>query len=535
LLANPAPQAVDALRQYLPVSGTLRVGIIAALGERRDVAAVKELIDEAAKPETEVRLAAMAALAEIGDPRAEAALADGWRRGSVADRRRAMAAYLRLAERLREDNREQVSDQIYGRVLAMSGDTGLLAAALRGLAVAGSARHVPAMVELLLGDLPILRAEAAKALATMPDGKVTPALVERYQLLAPRQRTDLLYVLAGRHDEIARQALDAAAQEMDAEVRVTALHLLGRLDDPAQETWLLTAAREGTNRVHPIALGAYLRLAQASLEAGDRERASTMFRGALVLARTADLRRTALHGLGQVGGDEVLPALRRCLSDPAIRVEAVRSLAGLALRLAPDQAADALREALSLGPPGDLIGPLVDRLKQRGEQVDPARAAGFVTTWWVAGPYPGTAMDKVWPPEQGVQLDQPLSLGDADGRWQRHHTDDTQGRLELTALLAPHDNVTAYFYTEVTVDRAHDVMMRTGTDDALRGWLNGEVFVFFGEPRGLQVDQDVATAHLQAGVNHILLKINQGGGGWGGCLRLTDPDGRGIVFTQREE
>lgn len=67
LLANPTPAAVKALRDALPkAKGLLRVGIIQALGIRKDRAAAQVLLAETRSADPAVRKAATEALHRIG-------------------------------------------------------------------------------------------------------------------------------------------------------------------------------------------------------------------------------------------------------------------------------------------------------------------------------------------------------------------------------------------------------------------------------------------------------------------------------------
>jgi hypothetical protein len=79
------------------------------------------------------------------------------------------------------------------------------------------------------------------------------------------------------------------------------------------------------------------------------------------------------------------------------------------------------------------------------------------------------------------------------------------------------------------------VLLKTGSDDGMKCWLNGKVVHAYANPRSLTVDEDSVEAQLAAGVNRILVKVANGGGGWVCCLRITDRDGRPLAFEQREE
>jgi len=194
-----------------------------------------------------------------------------------------------------------------------------------------------------------------------------------------------------------------------------------------------------------------------------------------------------------------------------------------------------LISAVESGAPREASQSAVAKLRELGVDFDPARASGFVTTWWVIGPFPGGNVDTEYPPEGGVDLAAAVQAGDREARWQQHHTGDFEGIVNLLPLLDPNQNVTAYLYAEVNVDAAQDVLLKMGSDDGMVCWLNGERIHRAPQPRSLTVDQDTVEARLNAGANKVLLKVAQGGGDWSCCLRLTDRDGKAIQFAQREQ
>ena len=64
-----------------------------------------------------------------------------------------------------------------------------------------------------------------------------------------------------------------------------------------------------------------------------------------------------------------------------------------------------------------------------------------------------------------------------------------------------------------------------GSDDGVKAWLNGEVVHSNNMDRGEAADQDTAPIRLKKGVNQLLLKITQGGGGLSACARIVGSDG----------
>ena len=154
----------------------------------------------------------------------------------------------------------------------------------------------------------------------------------------------------------------------------------------------------------------------------------------------------------------------------------------------------------------------------------PSFEGGFVREWLVAGPYPnagGAGLDV-------RRFDEASSLpeaGEAAGnrRWQRVET----GRdvLDLAAGLSPRERVTAYAHVYVRSPRARTARLFLGSDDGVRVAFNGREVWRHRVDRGTRPDQDSLLLSLKAGWNRLLFAVDQGGGAWGLCARLTRADG----------
>jgi len=539
LAANLSADALKALRDALPkTQGASKVSVIEALGQRRDGAATALLIPEAKSGDAAVRMAALAALGRIGDPKAEPVLAAALVQDAPRDRREAFDAYMDLGEQLATTGKGAEALKVYATGLqAASTDAGKCAA-LAGIAQVGWAKDVPTVMAFLADPSPAVRRSAQLCLVHMPDPKTADALAEAMKSATPAEKSGLLRVLAERKEPAAAKAIEEATSDPSAEVRVTAFQLLGKLTDPAMEKTLLEAAEKGSDAIKPVALEAYLKLADSRRDA-DRDTALAMYTRGLDLASSDSLRRVALGGLAAVAGEESLPKVEPLLTNDALKSEALRAYVGIAARMADagqrDRAIEMLRKALELGPSRDVSGTTVAKLRDLGIKIDPAQAAGFVTTWWIMGPFPGPEIDTKQPPEDAVDLGAKVRIGDREVGWLKHHTTDMQGVVDLDAMLTPNDNATAYMYAEVSVDRDQDVLLRTGSDDAEKVWVSGKEVFRFPSPRSLVVDQDTIKAHLNAGVNKVLMKVVEWGGGWEACLRITSPDGKPIRFEQKED
>jgi hypothetical protein len=85
-----------------------------------------------------------------------------------------------------------------------------------------------------------------------------------------------------------------------------------------------------------------------------------------------------------------------------------------------------------------------------------------------------------------------------------------------------------YLKTAVESAEEQEVLLEMGSDDGVKAWLNGEEIHANNAGRGVTPGEDKVKTKLKAGENVLLLKITQGGGGWGACARFRKPDGSQI-------
>ena len=137
----PGPEAVQALRESLPkLSGRQKVGVIAALGARRDPQAAPLLATLPADPDREIAGAAAAALGRIGTPEAGEALRKSLSDAVEAVRSALADGCLACAERLAAGGRAIEARALYEALAASPQPEHVHAAARRGLSAAPSSR-----------------------------------------------------------------------------------------------------------------------------------------------------------------------------------------------------------------------------------------------------------------------------------------------------------------------------------------------------------------------------------------------------------
>jgi len=173
--------------------------------------------------------------------------------------------------------------------------------------------------------------------------------------------------------------------------------------------------------------------------------------------------------------------------------------------LTPTPMGSTVRSWLLCGPfpcdPGDL-----DRVRRTAHDTDLLAASGG---------------------ESGVRPEdgQPAPGTPGTPPWLYHESPaDSLDFLKALAERPPHENVVAYAYAVVQSDRAQDAWLAVGSDDTVKAFVNGQCVLDRYEFRALTKDQDVVPVKLAAGRNPLLLKVLNGGGGWGATCRVFTSD-----------
>ncbi|HTV22060.1 MAG TPA: serine hydrolase [Polyangiaceae bacterium] len=106
-------------------------------------------------------------------------------------------------------------------------------------------------------------------------------------------------------------------------------------------------------------------------------------------------------------------------------------------------------------------------------------------------------------------------------------TDENSG-VDLQAFYKDDtDRKVAYAYGELEWPRTEVVPASFGSDDGAAIWINGQrVHRVVTNARGVDPDGDHFSAPLRAGKNSVLVKVENGTGGWGFALTLLDAEGR---------
>ncbi|MCH2100767.1 MAG: hypothetical protein MK209_02445 [Planctomycetes bacterium] len=161
--------------------------------------------------------------------------------------------------------------------------------------------------------------------------------------------------------------------------------------------------------------------------------------------------------------------------------------------------------------------------------------------WWLLGPFEHEVGTTSVVPDQKVEREfkkmkagKPFGELDQDYRgkgkstiiWTRYGTPRLDqpdlGLIDFNlAVPAPtgidnwNSNAVAYLYREVSALRPVEVEIMCGSDDGIRAWVNGELKLSRNSARGVNVRDERIKLKLKEGINHLVFKVNNGGGAWG--------------------
>ncbi len=546
-------------KRLSPAAQVALLRVLIARKEKVDpagVIAVLQSSDETA------RIAALECLAEIGDESAAPALADSLKKPEGPERSAATHALIRLKapkglawlhqtvakDDLNPDYRcvliaavgernDPGSTALLSDILKRNQPEDVRVASFKALGRLAQLESLPALLAGVDKESGKDRDAAEVALGKLRD-EATEPMIQALAKATPFQKAALLKALGLRKSPKITALLMEGYASADGRVKAAAVEGLRRLADPTTLKALEEAAAKGP--AQNVAAAGMIRIAE-KIEKDNRAEALRVYQQALKWAPQDRERQAALNALARLADASSFDVVRPFLTEGNVKAQAAEAMMAIGVTLGDDRKTDgieAIKTALAISPSSRLAKPATEKLIKWGVAIDPAREAGFVTHWWVIGPFPNPEkkmFDQKYTPEDTVDLAAKIKVGDHDLAWKKVHITSFEGILDLREAVAGADNVGCYCYAEVASDKAQDVLFKMGSDDDIICWVNGAKIHANKVDRGLGVDSDVVKARLNQGTNRILLKVLNSGGPWQACLRITTPENQPLKLEQRQK
>ena len=503
-----------------------------------------EMLAKTAKHADEgIRVAAIEGLGLIGEMVGEPAILDAIREGTPKVKAAAFRSCLALGLARLQAQEGTVARGVCERALELAADDSQRAAALSALGRVGDPDSLPRIAACLKAEAPLVRRAAYAALAQMKGSAGTNAIADALPGAPADAKPLLLHALGTRREPGVARLLAAAARDADETVALAAIGALDDLGEPGATPDLLDVAERARDvAVRAAAVRVAIRLAGALAERKQGAAASEAFRRALRLVHDDADRAECLRGMGKAADPkavDTLLAIAEKKDDPLrdLALEACLAVAEGAVAAGNHAAAAAAyKRVADLQPADSIAGEVMRKLAALGFPYNVASRQGFITSWWMIGPFPApdfNAAKKAWFPQQEVALGKTY---DAEGRklnWTLVHSDDPKGAMRLKDKFQPTEKAVAYGYVELVADAPREVRLNVARDDGLSVWLNGQALYDVHDAHGLAAGETAVDARLVPGVNRLLVKTSNGGGPWEFSVRLTDRAGKPLGGEQK--
>ncbi|MBN2104901.1 tetratricopeptide repeat protein [bacterium] len=178
-----------------------------------------------------------------------------------------------------------------------------------------------------------------------------------------------------------------------------------------------------------------------------------------------------------------------------------------------------------------LLADLYMRTGNHSGASEQVRTAGMPldSLWFVIGPFENRdGFNRRFPPEKEFDIDRTYQQNRRLIRWKRLDDGYYDGYIDLKNQFIKSEWSVAYGVIHIESPEEKEVQFRTGSDEGIKIWLNGEEVWRLNRIQDAIIDDQITPVILQPGNNQVLIKICNRYRNWGFYFRVTDDKGKGI-------
>lgn len=415
---------------------------------------------------------------------------------------------------------------------AKEDDQGIRLAAYWAMGELNNADAVDNLIAVLSGVEEIDARAAEDALRKFRGKASREAMVDHLDKVDENVQVILLNVLADQRKADIADTFAKYAQSNNSDVRLAAVNALTSVPSEAGLDVFREYARSDDEGIRQSAIRGMVSVA---VQRDDKGAALDLLDEAMEAAQSSGMKQEVLRGYGQIDSIAAVERLQPYMDDPDLGAVAGEALLARADSLHRNDAEAAVnlvkRIAAESTNPGR-VAQAVNKLRDWKADIH-LQDYGFVTEYWLAGPYPGREALKEseeTPAGDPIDTDGKFeAVGESHG-WEKVSHNSTNPVIDLERHYRDSRflDAGAFLFTNLESDKDQAVELWFGSDDDLIVWLNGEkVHETYGD-RGHNLGQDKVKAQLKEGSNQLVLKVLQGKGGWAVASRVVGEDGGAV-------
>ncbi|MEN6306406.1 MAG: ThuA domain-containing protein [Anaerohalosphaeraceae bacterium] len=411
--------------------------------------------------------------------------------------------------------------------LARSEDNRIRQEAIRALQLIADASDLPELVALL-AEKPD---NAVQGLVVSVIGKQSQVqgsakvLTETYDKTQNKTAKVALLSAIGRiGDTQTVDFLRKQAVAPDAEIAQAAFRAMS--DWPGSELtedMKQVVVKSQDEKTKVIAFRSYLRMISKDSGRSSEQIVDELVNAMKLVDRSAE-QKQVLSALSGYGSEKALNVAIAAMENPELKAEAEVAIVGICSKIGSGLTSTTAKAALQKIMETSSNNSLKEQAGKIYQELD--KKAGYILEWEVSAPYSET--QKTANDLYDIKFVPETDAGSVT--WKPMPKSDNPDQFWLVNIgkeFSGNDRA-AYIRTTLVSEAEIDAVFEIGSDDGVMIWLDGKLIHTNKDVRPVTPASDKVKVRLEKDANPVLVKVVQGSGEWGFCLRVVTQDGKPV-------